>query len=152
MSRRRTPRTWIWAALGVQSAGLVFDYVWHALLNPDFKAVTVREMVSHLSTVHLPIYVGVVSVLLTTVWALVDQMRRSQVGMALPIAFTGAVISTAGEGWHAYTHLQLSTHSGPMAATTAFVGFIVVVTALWLAGKKRCQEPFLQAPGRRRGA
>lgn len=134
MSRRRTPRILIWASLGVQLAGLVFDYAWHAL-NPDFKAVTVREMVTHLSTVHLPIYVGVLSVLLTTAWALIGQMKRSQIGVALPVAFTGALIATAGEGWHAYTHLQLSTHSGPIAATTAFIGFIVVVTALWLAGR-----------------
>jgi hypothetical protein len=41
----------------------------------------------------------------------------------------------AGEAWHAYTHLQLSTHSGPIAGATAFVGFIVVVTALWLTGR-----------------
>lgn len=136
MSRRRTSRVLVWASLGVQFAGLVFDYAWHGL-NPDFKAVTVREMVTHLSTVHLPIYVGVLSVLLTTTWALIGQIRRSQIGVALPVAFTGALIATAGEGWHAYTHLQLSTHSGPIAGTTALVGFIVVVTALWLAGRPR---------------
>lgn len=135
MLRRRTPRTWIWAALGVQFAGTVFDFAWHGL-NPDFKASTVREMVTHLSTVHLPIYVGVLSVLLTTAWALVEQTRRSNTGFALPVAFMGALISAAGEGWHAYTHLQLSAHSGPIAAATSFVGFIVVVTALWLDGRR----------------
>jgi hypothetical protein len=134
MSRPRTLRKLIWVSLGIQFAGLVFDYAWHGL-HPDFKPVTVREMVTHLSTVHLPLYVGVLSVLVTTAWALVGQRRQSQIGIGLPIAFAGALIAAAGEGWHAYTHLQLSTHSGPIAGTTAFVGFIVVVTALWLAGR-----------------
>jgi hypothetical protein len=126
---------WIWAALAVQLGGLAFDAVWHGLLNPDFEARTIDEMVSHLSTVHLPIYIGVLSVLVTTAWALVDQIRRSKIGIALPIAFAGALISTAGEIWHAYTHLQLSTHSGAIAGITSSFGFIVVVTALWLAGR-----------------
>jgi hypothetical protein len=117
----------------VQVCGLAFDAVWHGFLNPDFKAVTVDQMVAHLSTVHLPIYIGVVSVLLTTTWALVDQMRRSKSGLALPLAFAGALVSTAGEAWHAYTHLQLSTHSGPVAAATSLFGLMVVITALGLA-------------------
>jgi uncharacterized BrkB/YihY/UPF0761 family membrane protein len=124
---------WIWAALAVQLGGLAFDAVWHGLSNPDFEATTVDEMVHHLTTVHLPIYVGVLSVLVTTAWALVDQIRRSKIGVALPVAFAGALVATAGEIWHAYTHLQLSTHSGPIAGITAVFGFIVVVTALWLA-------------------
>jgi type IV secretory pathway VirB2 component (pilin) len=135
MWRRSTPLTWIWVSLTVQLLGLAFDAVWHGLLNPDFKAVTVGQMVTYLSTVHLPIYIGVMSVLLSTAWALVDQIRRSKISVALPVAFAGALVSAAGEGWHAYTHLQLSTHSGPIAAITAFVGFIVVVAALWLAGR-----------------
>jgi hypothetical protein len=134
MSHRKTPRTFIWISLGIQFAGLLFDYAWHGL-NPDFKAVTVREMITHLSTVHLPIYVGVLSVLVTTTWALIGQMRQSQIGIALPVAFVGALVAAAGEGWHAYTHLQLSTHSGLIAGTTALVGFIVVFSALWLAGR-----------------
>jgi heme/copper-type cytochrome/quinol oxidase subunit 2 len=123
---------WIWAALAVQLGGLAYDAVWHGLLNPDFEARTVDEMVDHLVTVHLPIYVGVLSVLVTTAWALVDQIRRSKISVALPVAFAGALVSTAGEIWHAYSHLQLSTHSGPIAGITAVFGFIVVVTALWL--------------------
>jgi len=102
------------------------------LLNPDFEAVTVDQMVRHLSTVHLPLYIGVLSVFVSTAWALIDQMRRSKIGITLPVAFAGALVSTAGEIWHAYTHLQLSTHSGPIAGMTSFFGFIVVVTALWL--------------------
>jgi hypothetical protein len=85
-------------------------------------------MVRHLSTVHLPLYIGVLSVLVSTAWALVDQVRRSKTGVALPVAFAGALVSTAGEVWHAYTHLQLSTHSGPIAGMTAVFGFIVVLT------------------------
>jgi hypothetical protein len=135
MRHRTGPRMWIWAALSVQLFGLVFDAVWHGLLNPDFEAVTVDQMVRHLSTVHLPIYIGVLSVLVTTAWALIDQMRRSKIGIALPVAFAGALVSTAGEIWHAYTHLQLSTHSGPIAGITSSFGFIVVVTALWLEGR-----------------
>jgi FtsH-binding integral membrane protein len=135
MRHRSGPRKWIWAALTVQLFGLAFDAVWHGLLNPDFEAVTVDQMISHLSTVHLPLYIGVLSVFVSTAWALIDQMRRSKIGVALPVAFAGALVSTAGEIWHAYTHLQLSTHSGPIAGITSSLGFIVVVTALWLAGR-----------------
>ncbi len=99
MWHRRTPRTWIWASLLVQLGGLTFDAAWRGRLNPGFKAVTVGQMVAHLGTVHLPIYVGVVSVLLSTTWALFDRMRRSTVGVALPVAFAGALVSTAGEAW-----------------------------------------------------
>ncbi len=143
MRRLSTPLTWIWVTLTVQLLGLVFDAIWHGILHPNFEAVTVAQMITHLSTVHLSIYIGVVGVLLSTAWALVDRMRRAKIGVALPVAFAGALVSTAGEAWHAYTHLQLSTHSGPIAATTAFFGFIVVVTALWLAarhGRRRAAD------------
>jgi hypothetical protein len=132
MSIRRTSRTAIWVALAVQLAGLLFDVVWHAL-HPTFEAVIVREMVNHLSTVHLPIYLGALGVLVTTAWALVDQRRRRRRGIALPVAFMGALVSVAGEAWHAYMHLQLSTHGGPIAAATSFFGFLVVVAALFLS-------------------
>src|SRR5262245_57627251 len=112
-------RRWIWAAVAVQVVGLAVDAVWHGLLHPDFEAVTPDQMAAHLSTVHLPIYIGVVGVLLTTAWALVDRARRPTPGMALPVALAGAVISTAGEAWHAYGHLQLSTHGGPLAEAMA---------------------------------
>ena len=87
MRHRSGPRMWIWAALSVQLFGLAFDAVWHGLLNPDFEAVTVDQMVRHLSTVHLPLYIGVLSLLVTTTWALIDQIRRSNIGAALPVAF-----------------------------------------------------------------
>jgi hypothetical protein len=104
--------------------------------------VTVSQMVSHLSTVHLPIYMGVVGVFLTTTWALVDRMGRSRTGIALRVAFAGAAVSTAGEAWHAYGHLRLSTHISPIAEATAGFGLVVVVIAVWLDGRR----------ARRRGA
>ena len=131
-----TPRNWIWTAVSVQVVGLAFDAVWHGLLHPGFEASTVSAMITHLSTVHVPIYIGVVAVLLTTAWTLVDRMRQSRAGMALPIAFAGAVVSAAGEGWHAYSHLQLSTHSGPIAEFTSIFGLIIVATAVWLDGRR----------------
>ncbi|MGH7318214.1 MAG: hypothetical protein ACRELA_01080 [Candidatus Rokuibacteriota bacterium] len=112
----------------------MFDLAWHGL-NPDFKAVTVDQMVAHLSTVHLPLYLGVVGVLLSTAWAVVDRVRRSRTAIALPLAFAGALVATTGEAWHAYTHLQLTTHSGPVAWTVALIGFITVIVALVLAGR-----------------
>lgn len=39
MSRPRTLRKLIWVSLGIQFAGLVFEYAWHGL-NLDFKPVT----------------------------------------------------------------------------------------------------------------
>jgi hypothetical protein len=126
---------WVGAALAVQLTGLAYDAMWHGLLNPGFEPQTVGEMVNHLITVHLLLYIGVLSVLVTTAWVLIDQIRRSKTGVALPVAFAGALVSTAGEIWHAYTHLQLSTHSGPIAGMTAVFGFIVVVISLWLAGR-----------------
>jgi hypothetical protein len=143
-----TPRTWIWVAVAIQLLGTVFDFGWHAL-NLDFKAETVGEMVAHLTTVHLPIYLGVVSVLLTTAWALLEQMRRSRTGLALPIAFAGALVATAGEAWHAYSHLQLTTHSGPIAAATAYFGLMVVIAALWLERRQGRRRAAGELDGRR---
>lgn len=125
----------IWAALGVQCAGLIIDIVWHAL-HSDFEPTTMEQMLVHLGTVHIPIYVGVVCVLLATAWALIDQGRRPPIGATFPVAFVGALISTAGESWHAYKHLQLDTHDGPLAAGTAFLGFLIVAAALWIGGRR----------------
>jgi hypothetical protein len=132
----RVPRKWIWLAVLVYVSGLAYDVVWHGVLGPGFEARTVAEMARHLGTVHLPIYVGVVSVLLTTVWALVTDARQSRVGVALPVACGGAALAVAGEAWHAYTHLQLSTHAGPIAAATSALGLIVVVVALGLERRR----------------
>jgi hypothetical protein len=65
----------------------------------------------------------------------------------LRIALAGAFVSTAGEAWHAYTHLHLSIHNGPIAEATAFLGFIMVVTALWqarLRGRRRAADDVAQ--------
>jgi uncharacterized BrkB/YihY/UPF0761 family membrane protein len=135
MSRRRKHRTLIWTALGVQLAGLIVDIVWHAL-HSDFEPQTVEQMVVHLGTIHIPIYVGLLCVLMTTAWALIDQARRPPIGAAFPIAFVGAAIATAGEAWHAYSHLQLSTHTAPVAGAVSFAGFLIVAAAMWVSGRR----------------
>jgi len=135
MSRRKKARTLIWTALGVQLAGLLIDIAWHAV-HSDFEATTAEQMLVHLGTVHIPIYVGVVCVLLTTGWALIDQARRPPIGAAFPVAFVGGVISFLGEAWHAYHHLRLDTHGGPLAAATSLFGFLIVVTAMWVSGRR----------------
>jgi uncharacterized BrkB/YihY/UPF0761 family membrane protein len=135
MSRRRKSRLLIWTALGVQLAGLIVDIAWHAL-HSDFEAVTTEQMLVHLGTVHIPIYVGVLCVLLTTAWALIDQARRPPIGAAFPVAFVGALVSTLGEAWHAYRHLQLDTHGAPIAGAVSFAGFLVVAAAMWVSGRR----------------
>jgi uncharacterized BrkB/YihY/UPF0761 family membrane protein len=135
MSRRRKSRLLIWTALGVQLAGLIVDIAWHAL-HSDFEAVTTEQMLVHLGTIHIPIYVGVLCVLLTTAWALIDQARRPPIGAAFPVAFVGALVSTLGEAWHAYRHLQLDTHGAPIAGAVSFAGFLVVAAAMWVSGRR----------------
>jgi hypothetical protein len=130
MAHRSTLRGFIWAALALQLAGLMFDILWHAT-HSGFAPMTRTEMSQHLGSVHLPIYIGVLCVVLTTALALLAE--RGERGLAMPIAVVGALISAAGEGWHAYTHLQMSTHGGPLAASVSFLGFLVVVAALWLS-------------------
>jgi hypothetical protein len=130
-----SPRAWVWLAVLIQIAGLMFDVLWHGLLHPGFEATSVPEMVAHLSTVHLPIYLGVLAVLVTTTWALVDGPRHGRAGIALSVAFAGALLAVTGEAWHAYTHLQLSTHGGPLAAATSALGLVVVIVAVWRAGR-----------------
>ena len=136
MRSPRTARRWIWAALAVQAAGLAFDGVWHGLVHPGFEPATRREMLVHLLTVHLPLYVGVVSVLVTTAWAFAEQARRSRVGWAWRVAAAGALLSTVGEAWHASIHLRLSPHGGPVAESVAALGFVIVAPAVWRAGRE----------------
>ena len=113
----RLAQTWIWASLTLQFLGYVLDATWHGLLNRGVEPHTVGEMARHLSTVHLPLYLGAVSVLTATSRVLLRQVKRSATGIALPIAFGGAVLSVAAEAWHAYSHLRLDTHSAPVAGT-----------------------------------
>ena len=130
MRDARTARAWIWAALALQLAGLAFDGLWHGLLNPGVEPTTFPEMLRHLATVHLPLYLGVLSVFVTTGWALVERRNGST------IAFTGALLSTAAEAWHASIHLRLSTRGGPIAEGVAMIGFVVVFTAVWVGGRQ----------------
>jgi hypothetical protein len=135
MRRPHTARRWVWAAVALQVIGLVYDAAWHGLLHPGAEPQTRREMAIHLATVHLPLYVGVLSVFVTTLWAIVEQMQRSRVAGAWWLAAFGALVSVVGEAWHAISHLPLDTHAGPVAGSLSPVGLIVVAAALWRAGR-----------------
>jgi hypothetical protein len=143
MREARTARAWIWAALALQFAGLAFDGLWHGLLRPGIEPTTFTEMLVHLGTVHLPLYLGVLGVLITTGWAWVERRSGS------PIAFAGALLSTAAEAWHAAIHLRLNTRGGPIAEGVAMIGFVVVVIAVWIGGR---QERRLPVPRKARRA
>src|SRR2546426_6624270 len=125
MRDARIARGWILAALALQAVGLAFDVVWHGLIRPGVEPTTFAEMIVHLGTVHLPLYLGVLSVVITSGWAFVE--RRS--GSA--VAFAGALLSTAAGALHASIHLKLSTRGGPVADGVAKIGFIVVGIAVW---------------------
>ena len=129
----RSARTWVWASLILQTLGYIFDAIWHGLLHPGVEPTTMSDMVRHLGTVHLPLYIGAASVLVSTSRALWRHIRQSATGLALPIAVAGAVLSTAAEAWHAYAHLHLDTHSAPMAGTLSVIGFLVVVITMSLS-------------------
>ena len=130
MRNSRTARASVWAALALQFAGLIYDGLWHGLLHPGAEPTTFADMRAHLASVHLVIYLGVLSVLITTGWALLE--RRSWA----VVAFAGAVLSTVGEAWHASIHLRLSTHGGPIAEGVATIGFVIVALALWVGGRR----------------
>jgi hypothetical protein len=147
--RDQSVRTWVWASLILQSLGYVFDAVWHGLLNPGVEPQTVGEMARHLSTVHLPLYIGAASVLVSTFTALVRTIGQSPSGIALPIACAGSVLSAGAEAWHAYSHLRLDTHSAPVAGTLSFVGFLVVVTAMSSSSGRRRRRAAEKANDRR---
>jgi predicted membrane protein len=129
----RSARRWVWASLILQALGYGFDAVWHGLLHPGVEPTTVGAMVRHLGTVHLPLYIGAVSVLVSTSRALLRQSRRAAPSLALPIAVAGAMLSTAAEAWHAYAHLHLDTHSAPIAGVLSVIGFLVVIIAMALS-------------------
>jgi cytochrome bd-type quinol oxidase subunit 2 len=135
--QNRSARTWIWASLILQFFGYVFDIVWHGLLNPGVEPATVGEMVRHLSSVHLPLYIGAASVLVSTSSAFLRQIRRSGAGIAFPIAVAGAVLSATAEAWHAASHLRLDTHSAPVAGILSAIGFLVVVIAMAVSHGKQ---------------
>jgi hypothetical protein len=135
--RNAPARPWIWLSLLLQFLGYVLDAVWHGLLHPGVEPATVAEMVRHLGTVHLPLYVGAVSAAVSTSWALSSEIKQSRPGLALPIAVGGALMSAGAEAWHAYSHLRLDTHSAPLAGTLSVLGFLVVVVAMSLSAAAR---------------
>jgi hypothetical protein len=90
----RSARRGIWGALILQALGYVLDAIWHGLLHPGVEPKTMGDMVRHLGTVHLLLYLGAASVLISTSRALLRQIRRSATGLTLPIAVAGAVLST----------------------------------------------------------
>ena len=147
----QSARTWVWASLILQFLGYVLDAVWHGLVNPGVEPTTVEEMVRHLGTVHLPLYIGAASVLASTAGALLRQARRLAIGIVMPIAFGGAALSAAAEAWHAYSHLHLDTHSAPIAGALSVVGFLVVVIAMSLSSG-RWRRRSLDTTNKRRAA
>ena len=106
-ARQQRGWSWIRAAIIVEIVGLAIDALWHGVLSPEVEPGTHAEMVRHLLTVHLVLYVGVVLLVVSTAWALVERARRSGIGAALPGALAGAAVQLGGEVWHAYSHLQL---------------------------------------------
>jgi hypothetical protein len=105
-------RSWIWAAVIVEIIGLSVDAVWHGLIGAEIEPQTRGEMVRHLATVHLVLYVGVGMLFLATAWA---------------------AAQLVGEVWHAYSHLQFRPNPFPELA--GFVGLAVVIVATIVAGR-----------------
>ena len=148
----RSARAWIWASLLLQCVGYVYDAVWHGWLNPGLEPQTTDAMARHLGSVHLPLYIGALSVLGATFTVLVDQARRSSAGIALPIAFAGAVLSAGAEAWHAASHMRLDTHSAPIAGILSVVGFFVVVVATYCWGRSGARRDAAATSERHRAA
>src|SRR5262245_32206880 len=130
MRDARIARAWIWRAMALEIAGLALDGVWHGLVSPGVEPRTFAEMLVHLGTVHLPLYLGVLSVLITTGWAFIERRHGSAV------AFAGALLSAAAEAWHASIHVRLSTRGGPIAESVAAIGLLVVIAATWVVGRQ----------------
>jgi hypothetical protein len=124
-ARQQRGRSWIWAAIIVEVVGLAIDAVWHGVLSPEVEPGTRGEMVRHLLTVHLVLYVGVVWLVVSTAGALVERARRSGIGAALPVALAGAAVQLGGEVWHAHSHLQLRPN--PVPELVGFVGLAVAI-------------------------
>jgi len=115
--------TWIRVSVIVQLVGLAIDGVWHGLLEPGAEPDTFDQM--------LVLYLGIIGLFASTAWALVDRARRGTVGLALPVAFTGALIQTVAETWHAWMHLRL--RPGPIPEAFALGGLVVAIAALLAA-------------------
>jgi len=150
MGDPRTARRWIWPALALQIAGLAYDATWHGVIHAGAEPATRREMAIHLLTVHLPLYVGVAAVLVTTLWAFFEALARGRAGGAWWLAVAGAVLSMVGEAWHAVTHLRLDTHAGALAGSLSPIGLILVAGAVWRA--RRARQGRAADGGQRRAA
>jgi len=142
----RSFRGWIWAALCLQLVGYVVDAVWHGLLSPGVEPQNVGEMIRHLGTVHLPLYVGAASVLVATSTALARGGGRS-IGVA--VAAAGGWLSAGAEAWHAYAHLRLDTHTAPIAGGLSLLGFLVATLAMATSGWARRRRAARPSVGRR---
>ena len=126
-------RRWIWTFVVVQLIGLGIDAAWHGALSPGVEPETFAEMVRHLATVHLPLYIGVLGLFVTAIWAAADPARRADAGLALPLIVAGATVQLAGEVWHAYSHLAFRPNPFPELA--GFLGLVVVIGATIVAGR-----------------
>jgi cytochrome bd-type quinol oxidase subunit 2 len=145
--KRVSTRTLIWACVIVELLGLGLDALWHGLLHPEFEATSVGEMVRHLATVHLILYLGVLGLLVSTVRALVERARESAVGIAVPVMVAGAAVQAIGETWHAYSHLQM--RPSPAPELIGFVGLAAVVVALLVSRRQmRGRATKSSGPGR----
>jgi hypothetical protein len=145
-ARQQRGRSWIWAAVIVEILGLAVDALWHGVLSPEVEPRTHAEIVRHLATVHLVLYVGVVMLFVSTVWALVAQARRGSVGIALPVAVVGAAVQLGGEIWLAYSHLPLQPN--PLPELAGFLGLAVALAAT-VASARSAREIAMEARAHR---
>lgn len=127
-------RAWVWTFVVLQIAGVAVDAVWHGLLRPDFEPQTHADMLRHLTTVHLLLYLGVLGLCAVTARALFGPPRPPGTGAALPVAFAGALLQLGGEIWHAYVHLQL--RPSPLPELVSLLGLAVVIGATIVAGRR----------------
>src|SRR5262249_56925017 len=110
-----------------------YDAIWPGLLRPGVDPATRREMATHLLPVHLPLYIGVAAVLVTTLWAFIEALRDGRAGGAWWAAAFGALLSAVGETWHAGMHLQLDAHARAAAGSLSPGGLILVARGLFPA-------------------
>ena len=111
-------RTWVWASVSLQFLGYVLDAVWHGLLNPGVEPTTVEEMVRHLGTVHLPLYIGAASVPVSTSRALLRARTSQRASAYLPSPGRGHVASAFASDSHCGSWKRSITSSSvaPVAA------------------------------------
>ena len=134
-TKARAWRRWIWTFVIVQLIGLGLDAVWHGALSRGVEPETLGAMVRHLATVHLPLYIGVLGLFVTAIWAAADPGRRAAAGLTLPLVVVGATVQLAGEIWHAYSHLTFRPNPFPELA--GLLGLVVVIGATIVAGRAR---------------